>query len=232
MVMPLTPYAIRGVIWYQGESNSDRPIQYRKLFPAMIRDWRQSWGEGDFPFLYVQLANWGVHALKYRWPELREAQSMTLSLPKTGMAVTIDIGDASNIHPTNKQEVGYRLALAAQGIAYGHDVIYSGPTYESMTIEGGKVRLHFQHAYGGLTAKSLSIISVSGFEIAGEDRKFVGADARIEGDTVVVSSDQVPHPIAVRYAWGMNPRPSIYNRADLPASPFRTDKWEDLDAAW
>jgi sialate O-acetylesterase len=117
MVMPLTPYAIRGVIWYQGESNSGRPVQYRKLFPAMIRDWRQAWGEGDFPFLYyVQLANWGVHdRLKYRWPELREAQSMTLSLPKTGMAVTIDIGDASDIHPTNKQEVGYRLALAAQG---------------------------------------------------------------------------------------------------------------------
>lgn len=231
MVMPLAPYAIRGVIWYQGESNSDRPVQYRKLFPAMIRDWRQAWDEGDFPFLYVQLANWGVHTLKWRWPELREAQLMALSLPKTGMAVTIDIGDGSDIHPKNKQEVGYRLALAAQGIAYGRDVIYSGPTYESMTVEGGKVRLHFQHVYGGLVAKSLSIITVSGFEIAGEDRKFFGADARIEGDTVVVSSSEVAHPVAVRYAWGMNPRPSIYNRAGLPALPFRTDQWDVLVGA-
>ncbi len=232
MVMPLTPFAIRGVIWYQGESNSDRPFQYRKLFPAMIHDWRQAWGEGDFPFLYVQLANWGVHTLKWRWPELREAQSMALSVPKTAMAVTIDIGDGSNIHPRNKQDVGYRLALAAQGIAYGRDVIYSGPTYESMTIEGGSIRLRFKHAQGGLVAKSLSIISVSGFEVAGADRKYVGADARIEGDTVVVSSVDIAHPVAVRYAWGMNPRPSIYSRAGLPASPFRTDQWDDLPPEW
>jgi sialate O-acetylesterase len=232
MVMPLTPFTIRGVIWYQGESNSDRPFQYRKLFRAMISDWRRAWGEGDFPFLYVQLANWGVHTLKWRWPDLREAQSMALSLPKTGMAVTIDIGDGSNIHPQNKQEVGYRLALAAQGIAYGRDVIFSGPTYESMMVEGGSVRLHFKNADGGLVAKSLSIISVSGFEIAGADRKFVGADARIDGDTVVVSSDDVAHPVAVRYAWGMNPRPSIYNHAGLPASPFRTDHWDDLPPEW
>ena len=232
MVMPLTPFAIRGVIWYQGESNSDRPFQYRKLFPAMIHDWRQAWGEGDFPFLYVQLTNWGVHTLKWRWPELREAQSMALSVPKTAMAVTIDIGDGSNIHPRNKQDVGYRLALAAQGIAYGRDVVYSGPTYELMTVDGGSVRLRFQHAEGGLVAKSLSIVSVSGFEVAGADRKFVGADARIEGDTVVVSSGDIAHPVAVRYAWGMNPRPSIYNRAGLPASPFRTDLWDDLPPEW
>lgn len=232
MVMPLAPYTIRGVIWYQGESNSDRPFQYRKLFPAMIRDWRQAWGEGDFPFLFVQLANWGVHTLKWRWPELREAQSMALSLPKTGMAVTIDIGDGSNIHPQNKQEVGYRLSLAAQGVAYGRDVVYSGPTLESMKVEGGVIRLLFRHADGGLIAKSQSIINVSGFEIAGDDRKFVGADARIEGDTVVVSSDEVAHPVAIRYAWGMNPRPSIYNHAGLPASPFRTDQWDDLPPEW
>lgn len=232
MITPLAPYAIRGVIWYQGESNAERPIQYRKLFPAMIRDWRQLWGEGDFPFLYVQLANWGVHSLKSRWPELREAQLMTLSVPKTAMAVTIDIGDGSNIHPTDKQDVGYRLALGAQAIAYGRDVIYSGPRYESMTVEEGKIRLHFQNADGGLRPKSLSIVSVSGFEVAGEDRQFAAADAKIDGDTVVVSSDQVPHPVAVRYAWGMNPRPSIYNRAGLPASPFRTDHWEDLPEEW
>jgi sialate O-acetylesterase len=232
MVNPLTPFTIRGVIWYQGESNADRPFQYRKLFPSMIRDWRQAWGEGDFPFLYVQIANWGVHSLKWRWPELREAQSMALSLPKTGMAVTIDIGDGSDIHPRDKQDVGYRLSLAAQAIAYGRDVVYSGPTFQSMDIEGGALRLHFQHADDGLTAKSESIISVSGFEVAGEDRKFIGADARIEGDTVVVSSGDVPHPVAVRYAWGMNPRPSIYNHAGLPASPFRTDRWDDLPPEW
>jgi sialate O-acetylesterase len=170
--------------------------------------------------------------LKYDWAKLREAQSMALALPKTGMAVTIDIGDGSNIHPQNKQEVGYRLALAAQGIAYRRDVIYSGPAYESMTVEGAAIRLHFQHSDGGLTAKSLSIINVSGFEIAGEDRKFVGADAKIDGITVVVSSGEVVHPVAVRYAWGMNPRPSIYNRAGLPASPFRTDRWDDLPPEW
>jgi len=227
MLMPLTLYSIRGVIWYQGEANADRPAQYRKLFPSMIHDWRQAWGEGDFPFLFVQLANWGVHSLKWRWPELREAQLMALSLPKTGMAVTVDIGDASTVHPKNKQEVGHRLALAAQGIAYGRDVIYSGPSYESMAVEEGKIRLHFQHVYGGLVTKSLANVIVSGFEIAGEDRRFVAANAKIDGDSVVVSSEKVAHPVAVRYAWGMNPQPSIYNRAGLPASPFRTDNWED-----
>ncbi len=228
MVSPLTPFTIRGVIWYQGESNADRPFQYRKLFPAMIQDWRQAWGEGDFPFLFVQLANWGVHTLNWRWPELREAQLMTLSLPKTGMAVTIDIGDGSDIHPRDKQDVGYRLSLAAQAVGYGHDIVYSGPIYQSMDVEGGAVRLHFKYAGGGLMAKSLSSINVSGFEVAGDDRKFVGADAKIEGETVIVQSAEVPHPVAVRYAWAMNPRPSIYNRAGLPASPFRTDRWDDL----
>jgi sialate O-acetylesterase len=232
MVKPLTPFTIRGVIWYQGESNADRPFQYRKLFPAMIHDWRQAWGEGDFPFLYVQLANWGVHSLKWRWPDLREAQAMALSVPKTGMAVAIDIGDGSDIHPKNKQEVGYRLALAAEGIAYGRDVVYSGPTFDSMTSEDGKLRLRFKNAEGGMVSKSLSIVSVSGFEISGDDRKFTTADAKIEGDTVVVSSTEVAHPVAVRYGWGMNPRPSLYNRAGLPASPFRTDRWDDLPPEW
>jgi sialate O-acetylesterase len=232
MIIPLTPFTIRGVIWYQGESNADRPFQYRKLFPAMIQDWRQSWGEGDFPFLYVQLANWGVHSLKWRWPELREAQAMTLSVPKTAMAVTIDIGDGSDIHPKNKQEVGYRLAVAAQGVAYGRDVVYSGPTFDSMAAEDGRLRLRFKHADGGMISKSLSIINVSGFEVAGEDRKFVAADAKIEGDTVIVSSADISHPVAVRYGWGMNPRPSLYNRAGLPASPFRTDQWDDLPPEW
>ena len=165
MIMPLTPYAIRGAIWYQGESNADRPAQYRTLFPAMIQDWRRVWGEGDFPFLFVQLANWGVYSPADNWPELREAQLRTLSLPKTGMAVAIDIGDGSDIHPKNKQEVGRRLALAAQAIAYGRDVIYSGPIYESMTVEAEKIRLRFKHVYGGLVAKGGEL---SGFQIAGK----------------------------------------------------------------
>jgi sialate O-acetylesterase len=204
----------------------------------MIRDWRHAWGEGDFPFLFVQLANWGVDSLHYNvdttnWPELREAQQMTLALPKTGMAVTIDIGDGSDIHPKNKQEVGRRLALAAQAIAYGRDVIYSGPVYESMSVENGKIRVRFKHVYGlrvkyvpnGLMAKDSP--DLVGFEIAGEDRKFVVGAAKVEDDTVIVSSEKVPHPIAVRYAWGMNPACNLYNQAGLPASPFRTDDWAD-----
>jgi len=226
MLMPLTPYAIRGAIWYQGESNASRAAQYRKLFPAMIGDWRRVWEEGDFPFLFVQLANWSVPQPGSDWPELREAQLMTLSLPKTGMAVTIDIGDASDIHPKNKQDVGYRLALAAQAIAYGRDVIYSGPIFESMAVEGDKIRLRFKFAYGGLVAKNWPSPALSGFEIAGDDHEFVTAEAKIDGDTVVVRSEKVAHPAAVRYGWAMNPECNLYNRAGLPASPFRTDGWE------
>jgi sialate O-acetylesterase len=228
MIMPLTPYAIRGAIWYQGESNADRPAQYRKLFPAMIRDWRRVWEEGDFPFLFVQLANWGISQPRSNWAELREAQLMTLSLPKTGMAVAIDIGDGSDIHPKNKQDVGYRLALAAQAVAYGRDVMYSGPIYESMAVEGDKIRLRFKCVYGGLVAKNSPSSSLSGFEIAGDDHKFVAAEAQIDGNTVVARSEKVPHPVAVRYAWAMNPLCNLYNRSGLPASPFRTDDWEDL----
>lgn len=229
MIMPLTRYAIRGVIWYQGEGNSDRPVQYRKLFPALIRDWRRAWGEGDFPFLFVQIANWGAYRPELNWPKLREAQLMALSVPKTGMVVTIDIGDGSDIHPKNKQDVGYRLALAAQAIAYGRDVVYSGPIYHSMTVEDGKIRLHFKYAYGGLVAAKNAYggTDLLGFEIAGDDQKFALADARVEGDTVVVYSDKVQHPVAVRYAWAMNPVCNLYNRAGLPASPFRTDEWSD-----
>jgi len=227
MLMPLTSYAIRGAIWYQGESNAGRAAQYRKLFPAMIGDWRRAWEEGDFPFLFVQLANWGMYNPHSNWPELREAQLKTLSLPKTAMAVTIDIGDGSDIHPKNKQEVGYRLALAAQAVAYGRDVMYSGPIYESMAVEGEKIRLRFKYAYGGLVAKNSSTWAPNGFEIGGDDRKFVDAEAKIDGDTVVVRNEKVPHPVAVRYAWAMNPWCNLYNRAGLPASPFRTDDWEE-----
>jgi sialate O-acetylesterase len=228
MIMPLTPYAIRGAIWYQGEANTDRPQQYRKLLPAMIGDWRRAWGEGDFPFLFVQLPNFGYIVPPYSFPGLREAELMTLSVPRTGMAVTIDIGEGSDIHPRNKQEVGYRLALAAQAIAYGRDVAYSGPLYRSMAIEGNKIRLRFDHAYNGLTAVNSTGSVLREFVIAGADRKFLMADAKIENDTVVVHSDEVEHPVAVRYAWAANPLGcNLYNRAGLPASPFRTDDWPD-----
>ena len=223
MIAPLIPYALAGAIWYQGESNADRAYQYRKLFPAMIRDWRRGWGEGDFPFLFVQLANYQQeYSPKTAWAELREAQTMTLALAKTGMAVTIDIGDPYDIHPKNKQEVGRRLALAAEAIAYGRKVVYSGPIYESLSVEGNSVRLRFQQVDGGLVAKGGAL---KGFEIAGEDRKFAEATARIRGAWVVVHSAKVSHPVAVRYAWADNPEGNLYNTSGLPASPFRTDDW-------
>ncbi len=227
MIMPLTAFTIRGVIWYQGEGNSDRPVQYRKLFPALIRDWRRVWGEGDFPFLYVQIANWGANRPELNWPKLREAQLMALKFPNTGMAVTIDIGDGSDIHPKDKQDVGYRLALAAQAIAYGRDVIYSGPLYDGMSVEGDKIRLRFKFAEDHLISKGSPPSALNGFEIAGADQKFFATDAGIEGTTVVVHSEHVEVPVAVRYGWAMNPLCNLYNRAGLPASPFRTDDWDD-----
>jgi sialate O-acetylesterase len=242
MIAPLILYTIAGVIWYQGESNAtfastfarwrppdgknvfhNRASQYRRLFPALIRDWRSRWGEGDFPFLFVQLANWNQnYAPTNSWAELRESQAIALSLPNTGMAVTVDIGDPNNVHPKNKQEVGRRLALTAEAAVYGRKVVYSGPVYDSMAIEGGTVRLHFREAEGGLVASGASL---RGFEIAGQEREFHGAEARIDGDTIVVQSASVPHPVGVRYAWADNPECSLYNESGLPAAPFRTDNW-------
>ena len=222
MMAPLTPYAIKGAIWYQGESNTDRSIQYRKLFALMIRDWRRAWGLEDFPFLFVQLANFEGMGPDYYWPLLREAQLMTLRLPKTGMAVTVDIGETHDIHPRNKQELGRRLALAAQGVAYGHKVVYSGPTYRSSNTEGEAVRVSFDQVDGGLIAQGGSL---RGFQIAGQDRKFVPAEAKIVGETVVVRSSQVKQPVAVRYGWTDDPACNLYNQSGLPASPFRSDDW-------
>ena len=226
MIAPLSPYTIRGAIWYQGESNASRAYQYRELFPTMIKSWWKAWRLGDFPFLFVQLANFREvkeEPGESDWAELREAQSMTLDLPNTGMAVIIDIGEADDIHPKNKQDVGKRLALWALANSYGKDVVYSGPLYTSMERKGSKIVLHFDHVGGGLVAGGDK--PLKGFAIAGADQKFVWADARIVGDTVVVGSESVKDPVAVRYAWADNPICNLYNKAGLPASPFRTDAW-------
>jgi sialate O-acetylesterase len=230
MIAPLIPYPVRGAIWYQGESNAFRAFQYRGLFQTLIRNWRAKWALGDFPFLFVQLANF--EAGSGVWPELRQAQSMALSLPKTAMAVTTDIGQADDVHPRNKQEVGRRLALAARAILYGEDIIYSGPVFESMAVEGSRCRIKFTHIGDGLAARGETL---RGFTIAGEDKEFVDAEAKIDGSTVVVSSDKIEKPAAVRYAWKDNPQEAnLYNRSGdeiyLPASPFRTDDWPGLTA--
>jgi sialate O-acetylesterase len=224
MIAPLTPLTIRGVIWYQGESNADRAAEYRLLFPIMIRDWRRAFGLGDFPFYFVQLANYMARAdepTESEWAELREAQLMTLGEPQTGMAVAIDVGEADDIHPRNKQDVGRRLALWALARTYGRSIECSGPLYRSHEIQGDEMRIAFDHAQD-LTARDGDLV---GFAVAGEDRVFTWASARIEGESVVVRSPSVPKPIAVRYGWADNPRVNLYNGAGLPASPFRTDDW-------
>lgn len=229
MIAPLIPYTIRGAVWYQGESNAGRAYQYRKLFPAMINDWRKAWGQGPFSFYFVQLANFRERQTEpgdSEWAELREAQTMTLALKNTGMAVTIDIGDADDIHPKNKQDVGKRLALNALAKDYDKDMVYSGPMYKAMRIWKGKAILSFSHTHGGLTTSDSG--PVKGFALAGNDRKFVWADAVIKDKHVVVSSPQVPDPVAVRYAWASNPDCNLVNGAGLPASPFRTDQWPGM----
>ena len=229
MIAPLTPFAIRGAIWYQGESNASRAYQYRKFFPTMIQDWRRAWGKGDFPFLFVQLANFRNNWTDPRsWAELREAQLIALSLPSTGMAVAIDIGESLDIHPKNKQEVGRRLALAARAVAYRRRLTYSGPIYKSMSISRDVIRLRFTDVGRGLVAKGGPL---KGFVIAGKDRRFVWGDAEIKGKTVVVRSKYVPQPVAVRYAWWDDPVGcNLYNAEGLPASPFRTDVWPGVTA--
>jgi sialate O-acetylesterase len=225
MIAPLVPFAIKGAIWYQGESNAGRPEQYRTLLPTMIADWRSRFGVGDFPFFIVQLASFMASKPEpgdSKWAELREAQWLTAkTVPKTGLAVTIDIGDANDIHPKNKPEVGRRLALAARAIAYGEPIEYSGPSYRSMEVKDHAVRLQFDHLGGGLVARGGG--PLKGFAVAGDDGRFVWADAAIEGDAVVVSSSKVDKPVAVRYAWADNPDCNLYNKAGLPAPPFRTD---------
>jgi sialate O-acetylesterase len=224
MIAPLLPYGIRGAIWYQGESNASRAKQYETLFPLMIKNWREDWGQGDFPFGFVQLANFMARKPEpgeSNWAELRDAQTKTLALPNTGMAVIIDIGDEKDIHPKNKQDVGKRLAAWAQAQVYGQSIVYSGPLFDSCKAEGTSIRVAFKHVGGGLVAKGDGL---KGFAIAGEDGKFVWADAKIDGETVVVSSPKVEKPAAVRYAWADNPDCNLYNKEGFPASPFRSDK--------
>jgi sialate O-acetylesterase len=223
MIAPLTPYAIAGAIWYQGESNAEFAYQYRKVFATMIQQWRTSWGQGDFPFFFVQLANF-VPGGKYpdSWAVLRESQQKTLELPKTGMAVALDIGDSHDIHPKNKQEVGRRLGLAAQSVAYGRKVESMGPTFKSMRVDAAGLHLRFTHALGGLVVRGASL---TGFVIAGADQQFYPATAKIAGNEVVLTSPHVLKPVAARYAWADDPKCSLYNKQALPAPPFRTDDW-------
>ncbi len=216
MVNPLIPYAIKGAIWYQGESNAGQSRLYRTLFPAMIADWRTRWNQGSFPFLFVQIAPFNGQP-----PEIREAQFLTLAKSdNTAMVVTTDVGDAKDIHPTRKEPVGQRLALAARVLAYGEKVEYSGPLYQSMKADGGKISLSFTHTGGGLVAKDGDL---KGFTIAGADGKFVPAKATINGTNIIVATEGVTEPKAVRYGWSNVPDVNLYNQEGLPASPFRTD---------
>jgi sialate O-acetylesterase len=231
MIKPLVPFAIRGAIWYQGESNVSRAEQYAKLFPAMIADWRKSFGQGDFPFLFVQLAPYAYNKQMStgQLPELWEAQTKTLTAsPNTGMCVTTDIATINDIHPPNKQDVGARLALWALANTYGKsDLVYSGPLYDSMAIEDNKIRVKFKHAAGLKLSDSKP---GQHFTIAGEDQKFVPATATIDGETVVVTSPDVPKPVAVRFGWTDTSEPNLFNGAGLPASPFRTDSFPMVTA--
>lgn len=219
MIAPLTSLAIRGVIWYQGESNSalERAPLYNRIFRTLIEDWRRQWGIGDFPFLYVQIANYKSTPLE-DWATLREQQLETLELRNTAMAVTIDIGNPDDVHPTDKLDVGLRLARAARALSYGEAVEYNGPLFRQATPEGGALRVWFDHAHG-LAVKGGEL---SGFELAGADGKWTAATAKIEGETVVVSSPAVAVPTQVRYGWANSPQCNLFNGEGLPASPFRS----------
>ncbi|HEY4155949.1 MAG TPA: sialate O-acetylesterase [Puia sp.] len=227
LIAPVTHYTIKGVIWYQGESNTGRAADYRHLFSAMIKDWRKKWNQGDFPFLYVQLPNYGIPSVplsgKSDWAELREAQLKTLDLPNTAMAVTIDIGEWNDLHPLDKQDVGERLALAARNLAYGEKHLeYSGPLYQSMKVEGKKIILRFTHTGTGLLAKGGEL---KAFAIAGADHQFLPASAKIVNGKLMVWNNKLAQPRSVRYAWADNPAgANLYNKEGLPASPFRTNE--------
>ena len=241
MISPLIPYGIKGAIWYQGEANALESEVYRAELPALIKDWRTHWNQGDFPFIVVQLPNFMARQAdpgESAWASMREAQATALSLPNTGLVVTVDLGEAGNIHPADKVDVGQRLALMAQSVAYGQqDAVSSGPTYKSFAVEGNKVRILFDHVGGGLAIGTAPehyylvekqpvpapAAALTGFAVAGADNKFVWANSVIDGNSVVVNSDAVPAPVSVRYAWADNPACNLYNKEGLPAMPFRTD---------
>jgi sialate O-acetylesterase len=228
-IASLLPYAIQGAIWYQGESNASRAYEYRTLLPAMIKNWRMDWQQGKFPFLIVQLAPFmkiDPEPRESQWAELREAQGLTTStVPNTALAVITDVGEENDIHPKRKEPVGGRLALAARALAYGEKIVYSGPVYSTMTVGGNKAVLAFKHTGSGLVAKGGPL---TGFTIAGNDRKFVTAQAEIQGDKVIVWSPGIDQPVAVRYGWANYPVVNLWNQEGLPASPFRTDDFPVL----
>ncbi|WP_182865896.1 sialate O-acetylesterase [Rhodopirellula sp. JC639] len=233
VLYPIIGYTIRGVVWYQGESNAGRAYQYRDLFPTMIQNWRDEWGQDEFPFYWVQLADYRSEASQPSdsdWAELREAQTMTMDkLPNTGEAVILNLGEASDIHPKNKQDVGKRLARWALAKDYGYDIPYRSPTYKSMSAKDGKIVLEFDHVGGGLD--TFDVPTPLGFTIAGADKKFVAANAKITGKTTIeVSSDAVSDPVAVRYAWADNPVCNVQSKEGLPMTPFRTDDWKGVTA--
>ncbi|MVN22534.1 sialate O-acetylesterase [Mucilaginibacter arboris] len=225
MVAPAIDYTIEGILWYQGEANTDKPKEYEQLLPALIADWRNKWQEGNLPFIYAQLPNFmevQYSPSESKWAELREAQLKTLAVPNTAMAVAIDAGEWNDIHPLNKKDVGERLALAAEKLAYGNTkVVSSGPIYQTAKIEGNKIVVNFSNTGSGLVAKDGA--ELEQFAIAGADKKFVWANATIKGNQVIVSSDEVPDPVYVRYAWADNPEgANLYNKEGLPAPPFET----------
>jgi len=214
----LIPYAFKGVVWYQGEANASRGVQYRTLLPMLISNWRSKWNT-EFPFLIVQIPGWKNH-----YPELKEAQLLTWQkTPKTAMTVTYDCDDTLDVHPGNKQPVGERIALAARAVAYGEKIEYSGPVYESMKVEGNKIILTFTHVGSGLITKNGDLKDLT---IAGDDKKFVPAKAVIQKDKVIVSAESVQNPVAVRAGWRFCPQMNLYNKENLPATPFRTDNWD------
>lgn len=231
-IAPLIPYAIKGVIWYQGEGNRAQAHEYSMLFPRLIKNWREKWGQGNFPFIYVQLANCRAtisNPSESEWAELREAQLKTLSVRNTAMAVTIDIGEGNDIHPANKEDVGIRLSFGARKVAYDENkLVHMGPIYKSMEVKDNKVIVSFIHTGGGLKAGNEDR-DLKQFAIADENKKFVWANAKIEGNKVIVWNDKIKSPVAVRYAWADNPEGcNLYNKEGLPASPFRTDDWKGI----
>ena len=223
MIAPVKPYALRGALWYQAESNVGRPDEYRELLAALIRDWRAQWAQGDFPFYFVQLPNFSDQGRPdgTSWARMREAQATALALPNTGMAVTIDVGEAGDLHPPNKLPVGERLARLAEAKTYGQDVEWSGPVFQSAAREDVGLRVKFTHA----TGLASHAAPPTGFAVAGADQVFHPAIVRIDGESLVVSAPEVPEPVAVRYAWTNSPAASLFNGAGLPAAPFRSDAW-------